>query len=67
MPARVFHPERGENTRLWVSTAKAVCAGCPVREECLEAGMREPRGVWGGLTARERVRLRHERRADVAV
>jgi WhiB family redox-sensing transcriptional regulator len=39
--------------------AKAVCAACPVREECLEFALeiRPGDGVWGGLTATERHRL----------
>lgn len=37
-----------------VEKAKAVCAGCPVRAECLEYGRHEPDGIWGGLTPQER-------------
>ncbi|MFL4475551.1 WhiB family transcriptional regulator [Paeniglutamicibacter sp. MACA_103] len=29
--------------------AVAVCGGCPVRLECLEVGLGEGRGVWGGV------------------
>jgi hypothetical protein len=35
-----------------------VCAGCRVRLSCLEGGIEEQWGVWGGLTALERKRLR---------
>lgn len=52
----LFFPERGETT----SAAKAVCAGCPVRDECREFGMRERFGVWGGASERERKTLRRE-------
>ncbi|WP_307856345.1 WhiB family transcriptional regulator [Catenulispora pinistramenti] len=40
--------------------AKAVCAACPVRESCLEFAMATPEhdGVWGGLTDKERRRMR---------
>lgn len=33
-----------------IARAKAICAGCPVRERCLEQALerREPWGVWGG-------------------
>jgi WhiB family transcriptional regulator, redox-sensing transcriptional regulator len=33
-----------------IARAKAFCAGCVVREECLSAAIarREPWGVWGG-------------------
>jgi hypothetical protein len=42
-----------------VAAAKAVCAGCPVRAECLtEALARIAYGVAGGLTEQERHRLR---------
>ena len=39
--------------------AKAICATCPVREECLEYALetRPADGIWGGLTAIERHRL----------
>ena len=39
--------------------AKAICAVCPVREECLEWALesRQPEGVWGGHTPIERHRL----------
>lgn len=46
--------------------AKAVCAGCQVRPECLQfaLGSGEVHGVWGGLAADELTRLRaHRRRA----
>ena len=33
-----------------INRAKAICAGCPVAEPCLEGALdrREPWGVWGG-------------------
>jgi len=33
-----------------IARAKALCAECPVREECFEVALarREPYGVWGG-------------------
>lgn len=37
-----------------VHAAKAVCARCPVSAKCLEVGLFEPWGVWGGLTTAER-------------
>jgi WhiB family transcriptional regulator, redox-sensing transcriptional regulator len=38
-----------------VAAAKAICAGCPVRRECLAFAQRgEPHGIWGGLTEQER-------------
>jgi WhiB family redox-sensing transcriptional regulator len=49
-PAVFFHPE-GER-----DAAKAVCAGCPVVQQCREHALtvREPYGVWGGMTEDER-------------
>lgn len=37
-----------------VAEAKIVCAACPVTGTCLEVGLFEPWGVWGGLTTAER-------------
>ena len=43
--------------------AKAVCAGCPVRTECLADALdnRVEFGVWGGMTERERRALLRKR------
>ena len=43
--------------------AKAICAACPVRLECLEYAIRtrEPYGIWGGLNELERRYLIRER------
>jgi len=56
----LFFPERGES----VKEAKAVCARCPVRAECLDYAMEnhEVVGIWGGLSARERRQLSRTRR-----
>ncbi|CAJ62545.1 MULTISPECIES: WhiB family transcriptional regulator [Frankia] len=56
-----FAPEgvpRRERTRR-EAAAKAVCAGCRVRRECLRYALRtgERFGVWGGLTEWERARI----------
>jgi WhiB family redox-sensing transcriptional regulator len=55
-----FFPEKGGSTR----DAKRVCSGCPVRAECLEFALSndERFGIWGGLSERERRRLRLLRR-----
>lgn len=44
--------------------AKAVCAVCPVRQECLDYAIdtRQEDGIWGGLTETERRRERRRRR-----
>ena len=52
----LFFPEAGASPE----PAKAVCRGCVVRDECLQLALsdRVAYGVWGGLTALERERLR---------
>lgn len=54
-----FFPARGESTR----EAEAICAACPVRAICLEVAIAngEKFGIWGGLSGRERRRLRRQR------
>lgn len=51
--------ERGVSQRLREARAKAICAVCPVIDECLRDALRrnEPHGVWGGLTSEERLNL----------
>lgn len=53
-----FFPEKGGSTR----DAKRVCNECPVRDACLEYAMEndERFGIWGGLSERERRRLRKQ-------
>ena len=55
----LFFPERGASTR----EAKEVCRGCVVREDCLEYALAngEKFGIWGGLSERERRRIRRQR------
>lgn len=55
----LFHPATGQSA----VPAKRICLGCPVRAQCLDAALarNERHGVWGGLSERERRRLRHRR------
>lgn len=55
----IFFPDSEEKS----GPAVAICATCPVREECLEFALatRQDDGVWGGLTETERRRLRRRR------
>ncbi|PID97530.1 MAG: transcription factor WhiB [Actinobacteria bacterium] len=52
-----FFPEKGGSTR----EAKSVCQTCSVRAECLEYALAhdERFGIWGGLSERERRKLRN--------
>jgi WhiB family redox-sensing transcriptional regulator len=54
--ADLFYPDRGGDIR----TAKRICQGCPVRQPCLDYALErgERFGVWGGLSERERRRLK---------
>jgi WhiB family transcriptional regulator, redox-sensing transcriptional regulator len=58
-----FYPEKGANEHT-TAAAKRICAGCPVTAECLAYALeRDERfGIWGGLSERERRRLRPARR-----
>jgi len=53
------HLEKREERATREAQAKAVCARCPVRQQCLEFALavREPHGIWGGLNETERKRL----------
>lgn len=55
----LFFPERGASTR----EAKEVCRGCVVSEDCLEFALAngEKFGIWGGMSERERRRIRRHR------
>jgi WhiB family redox-sensing transcriptional regulator len=46
-----------------IVAAKAVCARCPVREQCLDFAFQgRHHGIWGGTTDKERARLRRDQR-----
>ena len=51
-----FFPEKGGSTR----DAKKICMSCEVRNQCLEYALQndERFGIWGGLSERERRKLR---------
>ena len=53
-----FFPEKGGSTR----EAQKVCLGCDVRGDCREYALAhdERFGIWGGLSERERRRLKKE-------
>ncbi len=53
-----FFPEKGGSTR----EAKRVCLSCDVRVECLDYALSQDErfGIWGGLSERERRRLKRK-------
>lgn len=53
------HFERKDDRDAREKRAKAICAGCPVRNPCLQYALRirEPHGIWGGLNEAERREL----------
>jgi WhiB family transcriptional regulator, redox-sensing transcriptional regulator len=67
-----FGPDGETGREQWMreGRAKAVCAVCPVREECLDYALQHHvrYGIWGGLNEHERhtERLRRARQASVA-
>lgn len=61
----IFFPQPGRDFRNGnhpavcqqrLETAKSICQGCVVRDECLDHAIKvkEPDGVWGGYTTAER-------------
>lgn len=60
-PAQFFPSGRPSND------SKAGCAGCPVRQECLDFALEspwEPWGIWGGLSAGQLRPLWEQRHAE---
>ena len=56
MHVDLFFPARGRTEDL--RNAREVCVTCPVSEQCRAVGMNEKFGIWGGLSERQRRRLR---------
>lgn len=56
-----FFPEKGGSTR----EAKKICVSCEVRTQCLQYALEndERFGIWGGLSERERRKLRRRESA----
>lgn len=66
VPLSVFFPRREDDNGV---AARAVCARCEVRVECLEETMvverhvhpKQREGIFGGLTGRQRFALQRQR------
>jgi hypothetical protein len=62
----------GIDTNIWFEAEPAydpelatlICKSCPLREDCLTFFIREPHGIFGGLTPSQRDRLRRARKAS---
>jgi WhiB family transcriptional regulator, redox-sensing transcriptional regulator len=62
MDPDLFYPVDGKLT----IEAKIACHYCPVRDPCLEYGLADPFGIWGGMTPTERGRIVRRREAGAA-
>lgn len=64
METEFFFPQGVTGAALdQANQAKAVCAGCPVAQVCLEWALQthQDAGVWGGKTEEERRAIRRQR------
>lgn len=67
VPTSLFFPQRGAHHV--VNKAKAICAGCEVRTDCLDYALRTNQrvGIWGGVAGHELRQLSSQhRRKEVA-
>jgi len=62
LDSSIFYPDPAEEAD--VARALAVCDRCEVRSDCLDHALfrREPTGIWGGTTERDRRRILRRRR-----
>jgi WhiB family redox-sensing transcriptional regulator len=65
-PTSLFYPPHGVS-HAQVDAARAICATCSVQEECLTYALdnKEIFGIWGGLSERQRRRIRRDTRHNV--
>ena len=68
VPGDWWYPEKGGSSM----PARSVCAGCPVRRECLTDALRRPGtaaaggyGIWGGTSPEQREHLLRRFRGNV--
>lgn len=52
-----FPPLDSSNPDNYYSIGREICRRCPVWDKCLDAGIDEKWGMWGGLTPQERTAL----------
>ena len=61
MDPNIFYPVRG-GTNQHSDPARAICATCPVKGECLEYAIHnEFVGIWGGTSEKQRRQIRRDR------
>ena len=69
-PGHIFFPDdtrgRPRDGNDLYARARAICHRCPVVQECLNDGLDELHGMWGGLSPNERQELRRYRWRGVA-
>jgi WhiB family transcriptional regulator, redox-sensing transcriptional regulator len=53
----------GQGETYETNLAKKACKSCPIQEQCLSYALtfKEHEGVWGGLTAGERKKIRYRK------
>jgi hypothetical protein len=56
-PLDVFFPEPTTNGGNHLAPARRICLRCPVRFDCLEFGLTEEWGVWGGHSPSQRRKI----------
>ena len=56
-PADIFFPEPTSNGGNHLAPARRICKECPVRYKCLESGIDEQFGIWGGHSPSQRRKI----------
>ena len=51
-----FFPSVGEDrvSEQVIHVVRRICGSCEIQAECYSYGLREPFGIWGGVTAKHR-------------
>ena len=61
-PNTLFFPSPDSPDAMTIEKAKAICAACPVMDDCLSYALEtnQRSGIWGGTTEKERKSLRRK-------
>jgi hypothetical protein len=57
---RIGHDTDGTVAAM-TETARQICMRCPIIAKCLEVGMYEDYGIWGGTTPKQREQIKREK------